>query len=296
MDNIRILVIVAEKWGFYYITKGIAKHSRHDYTFKSPYHLPYGEAREYDVINCLNADTWNILEQRWGGRVQHLLKEKKVICGAASKASIIRGLNILKRVPFCFIRAPSIKMAKFLESKLDNPNIRVIPLNCTDTDKFRPLGLAKTGFTVGWAGNYIRAEKRSQWLHGVKYPLRIATVNPGYLELNDHAAMNQFYNILDAYICMSRTEGAPVPMLEAMAAGLPVVSTDVGLAPELLEPEWVFPDGTRDQVVDRMNRRLDRLCEDEDLRWRTAERNRRKIVDEYSAQVVSRRWDELFEE
>ena len=292
----QVLVIVADKWGFYYITKGLAKHSRHDYVFKTPYYLSYQEAQKYDVINCLNADTWNILERQWGDKALQLAKEKKVICGAASKKSIARGLQILKRVPFYFIRAPSIKMGKFLESKLDDPNIRVIPINCIDAEKFHPLNLEKMGFTVGWAGNYRRVEKRTQWLHDLKYPLRIATINDEYLELNDHATMNLFYNILSAYVCVSRTEGAPVSMMEAMAVGLPIVSTDVGLAPELLEPAWVVPDGTRDKVISQANRCLDYLYEDEDLRQRTGERNYKKIIEEYSARVVSRRWDDLFEE
>lgn len=46
--------------------------------------------------------------------------------------------------------------------------------------------------------------------------------------------MVAFYQSLDAYICTSRTEGGPHPLLEAAACGIPLISTSVGLAPELI--------------------------------------------------------------
>ncbi|MEI6127315.1 MAG: glycosyltransferase family 4 protein [Pseudomonadota bacterium] len=46
--------------------------------------------------------------------------------------------------------------------------------------------------------------------------------------------MAEFYSSLDAYICASRTEGGPHPLLEASACGIPVISTMVGIAPELI--------------------------------------------------------------
>lgn len=46
--------------------------------------------------------------------------------------------------------------------------------------------------------------------------------------------MVEFYGSLDAYVCASRTEGGPHPLLEASACGLPVISTGVGIAPELI--------------------------------------------------------------
>jgi glycosyltransferase involved in cell wall biosynthesis len=46
--------------------------------------------------------------------------------------------------------------------------------------------------------------------------------------------MVNFYQGLDAYICTSRTEGGPHPLLEASSCGIPVISTRVGIAPELI--------------------------------------------------------------
>ena len=44
-----------------------------------------------------------------------------------------------------------------------------------------------------------------------------------------------FYRALDAYWVTSRIEGGPVPLLESMATGVPVVSTPVGVALEAIE-------------------------------------------------------------
>jgi hypothetical protein len=45
----------------------------------------------------------------------------------------------------------------------------------------------------------------------------------------------EVYRALDFYWVTSRVEGGPVPLLEAMASGLVVISTPVGLAPEVVE-------------------------------------------------------------
>lgn len=45
--------------------------------------------------------------------------------------------------------------------------------------------------------------------------------------------MPGFYNSIDCYICGSSSEGTPNPVLEAMACGIPVISTNVGIVPEV---------------------------------------------------------------
>lgn len=47
--------------------------------------------------------------------------------------------------------------------------------------------------------------------------------------------MPAFYNALDMYVCTSRVEGGPVPVLESMACGTPVISTPVGVIKDYFE-------------------------------------------------------------
>ena len=51
--------------------------------------------------------------------------------------------------------------------------------------------------------------------------------------------MNALYNLLDVYLVTSRSEGGPRGILEAVAAGCPVLSTRVGLADDVLNPRCV---------------------------------------------------------
>jgi len=47
-----------------------------------------------------------------------------------------------------------------------------------------------------------------------------------------------YYKQLDVVVLTSRSEGQPLALLEAMAAGIPVVATDVGGCREIVQPEY----------------------------------------------------------
>ena len=56
----------------------------------------------------------------------------------------------------------------------------------------------------------------------------------------DFSKINELYNLLDLYIVSSRFEGGPQSILECAATKTPIISTDVGIAKEILNVGSIF--------------------------------------------------------
>lgn len=61
-----------------------------------------------------------------------------------------------------------------------------------------------------------------------------------YYEMAPLKVVNELYNLLDLYIVSSRIEGGPQAILECAASKTPILSTKVGVAPEVLHPESIY--------------------------------------------------------
>lgn len=61
-----------------------------------------------------------------------------------------------------------------------------------------------------------------------------------YFEMVDYEVLNQLYNCLDLYIVSSRYEGGPQAILECAVTNTPIISTDVGVAKEILPKESIY--------------------------------------------------------
>jgi len=61
-----------------------------------------------------------------------------------------------------------------------------------------------------------------------------------YFEMTNFSMMNQLYNILDLYLITSRLEGGPQALVECGQTKTPVISTDVGIAREILGLKSIF--------------------------------------------------------
>ena len=61
-----------------------------------------------------------------------------------------------------------------------------------------------------------------------------------YYEMISIEQLNELYNVLDLYIVASRVEGGPQSIFECAITKTPIISTDVGIARELLAPESIF--------------------------------------------------------
>jgi len=61
-----------------------------------------------------------------------------------------------------------------------------------------------------------------------------------YFEMITLHELNELYNCLDLYVVSSRVEGGPRAIVEAGLAKTPIISTDVGIASELMPRESIF--------------------------------------------------------
>tara|TARA_B100000945_G_C20404427_1_gene609208 strand:- start:75 stop:992 length:918 start_codon:yes stop_codon:yes gene_type:complete len=70
--------------------------------------------------------------------------------------------------------------------------------------------------------------------------LKENNINFSYFEMVSFEKLNELYNCLDLYIVSSRVEGGPQSLLECGITKTPIISTDVGLASDILPEESLF--------------------------------------------------------
>jgi glycosyltransferase involved in cell wall biosynthesis len=157
---------------------------------------------------------------------------------------------------------------------------------------------------VGWAGNskWGKVGKDSKGLHSVIKPVLKSMRKKGF-KLTEHFAdrnvqfiplekMKDYYNEIDVYICASDIEGTPNPVLEAMACGVPIISTDVGIVPEVFastQKEFIF-----DRSQSDLEKKLTKLAHNPALRLKLAAENLKQIV-HFTRQKESEKWHKFFD-
>jgi glycosyltransferase involved in cell wall biosynthesis len=67
----------------------------------------------------------------------------------------------------------------------------------------------------------------------VKKRLDQASISYSHFNLENYRQIPDYYRALDIYLITSRVEGGPLALFEAWASGIPLVSTKVGLVPDL---------------------------------------------------------------
>jgi sugar transferase (PEP-CTERM/EpsH1 system associated) len=98
---------------------------------------------------------------------------------------------------------------------------------------------------------------------------------------------------MNVFALSSLSEGMPITALEAMAARLPVVATNVGALPELVE-EGVAGFLVEPKDDEALADRLARLYSNPELAKRFGAAARRKVEREYSLELMLRRYADLY--
>jgi glycosyltransferase involved in cell wall biosynthesis len=105
--------------------------------------------------------------------------------------------------------------------------------------------------------------------------------------------IRRYYEQADIFVLPSFAEGVPGVLMEAMAMGLPVVSTHIAGIPELVQDGYngiVVAPGRVDVLIDAVRR----LAADSELRRQMGERARAKVVAEYSIEPSAAHMHEMF--
>jgi glycosyltransferase involved in cell wall biosynthesis len=103
----------------------------------------------------------------------------------------------------------------------------------------------------------------------------------------------QFYNSSDIFILPSYTEGFPMCILEAMASGLPIVSTNVGAIPEFIEEEengFLVKPGDIKGIVYK----IETLLNDKILREKIGNNNIKKVRENFSSYKQAEKFKKLY--
>jgi len=100
----------------------------------------------------------------------------------------------------------------------------------------------------------------------------------------------KYYNALDICLVTSRAEGGPKAIVEAMATGIPLVSTKVGMAPDIVKDGY---NGLLAEIEDAevLSEKAAKIIKDKNVANRLVE-NALNTIKDYSWEDVARRYYE----
>ena len=268
------LVVDADNWAFANIAKSIVKYVKKyefdiipmsylkddlvkGFTIFKKYDLIHFFWRE-NVIRLTESDAYNWVVKMIGfpnldAFLEEYVNDKLITTAVYDHLFIDKDFEktqkIFEKCPYYYVSS------NILNDIYQNMDIKNKPM-CVITDgvyldNFYPINIdrfnkKKNKLIVGWVGN-------SEWKKEVEDFKGVNTIlKPAIKELQEegykieeyfadrkvrmipHDKMVDYYSDIDVLVCASKCEGTPNPVLEAMACGVPVISTRVGIVPDAL--------------------------------------------------------------
>jgi glycosyltransferase involved in cell wall biosynthesis len=111
----------------------------------------------------------------------------------------------------------------------------------------------------------------------------------------ERADLVELYHALDLYLMTSREEGGPMALMESMASGVPVVSTSVGMAPDLIVDGVTGGLAVSEDVEGLVNRARSMLTLDDSARAQLVAKAREAVLPCDWKVVARRHWEEVYQ-
>lgn len=184
-----------------------------------------------------------------------------------------------------------------IRKKIDLPN-----------DELLLLYAANKGSKSPWK-DYNTVIESAEKIAEQLYPEKIRLINPGYINkvekknnlivhslpyVSSEKEIAKYYQAADLYLHAANAENLPLAILEAMSCGIPVVASNVGGIPEIIE------DGKSGFLVKPndplgMADRAVTILKDDNLYSVMCKRSREIIENDYSLDTMLNRYDELYQ-
>lgn len=148
-----------------------------------------------------------------------------------------------------------------------------------DEEFFKPINIERFNYeninnrhiVIGWIGNSTHSGQKEVDLKGASTiikPVIEELINEGYSIKGHYADRNvkwrlteemaEYYSEIDLCICASLHEGTPLPIIESMHCGIPIITTDVGIVNEAFgekQKEYILGsrnNGKNDEEIKRI--------------------------------------------
>ena len=107
------------------------------------------------------------------------------------------------------------------------------------------------------------------------------------------ANTEDYYAVSDLYVQCSHREAMPLSVLEAMAAGMPIVSTDVGGLSDVVQDNGILvPDNDEDALYRAIEKIYEQSQEETEKMCAASGR----IVENYSSKAMARAYEKIYSE
>lgn len=212
-----------------------------------------------------------------------------------------------KRLYDAYLKIDAIKKPRAVVHDVCNTE-KLLPINLERFDDF------EREMVIGWVGNSATKinDVDLKGFHTIIKPIIEELKDEGY-KIKEHYAdrnikwrtadeMPQYYSEIDLCICASIHEGTPMPIIESMACGVPVITTDVGIVREALgkmQKEYIIGDrenGKNDKEIARnLKNKIIKMYNDRKILKLLSEENQKSII-EYDGGKIIKEFEDYFKE